>query len=64
MRLIGIGWIVALIAVLMYLGRKWVGHLPGDLTYHRGNVTVLIPLGTGILLSLLVSIALAIINRR
>jgi hypothetical protein len=42
----------------------WLGRLPGDLIFRRGNTTVIIPIATSILLSLVLSIVLSLILRR
>lgn len=41
-----------------------LGRLPGDIVWRRGNVTVFLPLGTMLLLSILLSIIMAVIGRR
>lgn len=42
----------------------WLGRLPGDLIFRRGNTTVLIPIATSILLSMILSVVLSIFLRR
>ncbi len=43
--------------VVTYAGRlPWLGKLPGDFTFRSGGVTVYIPLGTCLLLSLVLSL--------
>lgn len=42
----------------------WLGRLPGDLIFRRGNTTVMIPIATSILLSLILSIVVSLIIRR
>ena len=41
----------------------WLGHLPGDLHYSGRNVRVYIPVTTMVVLSLVLSVALAIGRR-
>jgi hypothetical protein len=69
----GIGWaLVILGVVLVVVGLVMVagdripilGHLPGDIVIQRENVTIFIPLGTMLLISVVVSVVLALINRR
>jgi DUF2905 family protein len=69
----GIGWaLVVLGVVLVVVGLVIVagdripilGHLPGDIVIQRENVTIFIPLGTMLVVSIVVSIVLALINRR
>jgi hypothetical protein len=69
----GIGWaLVILGVVLVVVGLVIVagdripilGHLPGDIVIQRENVTIFIPLGTMLLVSVVVAVVLALINRR
>jgi hypothetical protein len=69
----GIGWaLVVLGVVLVVVGLVIVagdripilGHLPGDIVIQRENVTIFIPLGTMLVISVVVSVVLALINRR
>lgn len=39
------------------------GRLPGDISFNKGNFKVYFPLATSIIISILVSIILALINR-
>jgi Protein of unknown function (DUF2905) len=49
---------------LHLLGRlPWAGRLPGDIVVHRGNFTLYAPLGTMILVSLLLTLVLNLILR-
>jgi len=44
---------------LMLAGRlPLIGKLPGDFVIHRGNVRIYLPLGTSLLLSLVLSLLL------
>lgn len=45
------------------LGNLGLGRLPGDIVLRRGNLVFYLPLATGILLSLLLSLAFAIFRR-
>jgi Protein of unknown function (DUF2905) len=58
--------IIAVVGVLMIAGPRIpiIGHLPGDIVIERENVTIYIPLGTMVLLSVIVSIVFALLNRR
>jgi Protein of unknown function (DUF2905) len=62
--LIGLLFLVAA-AVVYLLGRLGIpfGHLPGDFAWRRKNVSVYFPLGTSILLSILLSIILYLLMR-
>lgn len=49
---------------LMLLGRvTWLGHLPGDIAFRRGNVSCYVPLVSSLLLSLLLTIVLNLLLR-
>jgi len=51
--------------VVYLLGRLGIplGHLPGDFAWRRKNVSVYFPLGTSIVLSLLLSLILYLLSR-
>lgn len=58
------GVLVVLGLVLSFAGRvPWLGRLPGDVVYRRGNVTFYFPLATSILLSLLLTLILWLFRR-
>lgn len=61
--LVALGVAVALIGALLMIVGRFVGswRLPGDLIWQRGGVKVFAPLGTMLLLSLLLTIVLNII---
>ena len=42
----------------------WLGRLPGDIHLERGNWSVYVPLGTSILLSVVLSLLLWLFGRR
>lgn len=64
--LIGVG-LVLLVAggLLLLLGRTGIplGRLPGDISYRGKNLSVYIPLGTSILLSVVLSLIFYFISR-
>ncbi len=64
--LIVVGLVIAAVGAVFVFGSRLplLGHLPGDITVRRDGVTVFIPLGTMVLLSVLASIVLSIIGRR
>ena len=53
--------LVVIGGALMLFGRF---HLPGDLTFRSGNVTVYIPLATSIVLSILLTLVLNLVFRQ
>jgi Protein of unknown function (DUF2905) len=57
-------FLVVLGLVLTFAGRvPFLGRLPGDIVWRRGNTTLYFPLATSILLSLLLSGLLWLIRR-
>jgi Protein of unknown function (DUF2905) len=69
----GIGWalvlvgaVIVVVGLVLALGPRIpiLGHLPGDIVIQRENVTIVIPLGTMVVVSVVVSVVLALINRR
>ena len=63
--LLVVGGFIALMGlVLLFVGRvPFLGRLPGDITFRRGNVSCFIPIATSILLSLLLTIVLSLLFR-
>ena len=53
--------LVVIGGALMLFGRF---HLPGDLVFRRGGVTVYIPIATGIVLSVILTLVLNFIFRQ
>jgi Protein of unknown function (DUF2905) len=69
----GVGWalivlgiVTAVVGVVLVAGPRipLLGHLPGDIVIQRDNVTIFIPLGTMLVVSIVVSVVLALIGRR
>jgi hypothetical protein len=63
--LIGLGLLIALVgAVLLVAGRIGpLGKLPDDIAYRSKNVSVFVPLGTSLLISVVLSAILFLISR-
>ncbi len=64
--LIGLGVLIALVGVvLLFAGRVGLplGRLPGDFAYKGKNVSVYFPLGTCILISVVLSALLYLLSR-
>lgn len=58
------GALLALGVLLILIGRiPGAGRLPGDILIRRENVTIFIPLGTMIVVSLLLTLLLNLISR-
>jgi hypothetical protein len=63
--LIALGGFIVLIGVILLVGgRLGLGRLPGDLQWTRGNVRIYAPLGTCLVLSLVLTLVLNLIGRR
>jgi Protein of unknown function (DUF2905) len=64
--LVALGLLLALAGVvLMLVGRvPWLGRLPGDIHFQRGNFSFYFPLATSLLLSLVLTLLLYIVGRR
>lgn len=63
--LVVVGLIIVAVGLLLWsgFGRSWLGRLPGDLHYSRGNFSVYFPIVTCILLSLVLSLILWLFRR-
>lgn len=63
--LIVVGGLIVLLGVLLVAGGRipFLGRLPGDFSYSRGNFHVYFPLATGIVLSLLLTLVLNLFFR-
>jgi hypothetical protein len=55
-------FIGALLLVIPKLGIQ-LGHLPGDITFHRKNMTIFAPLGTMFVISIALSVIINILSR-
>jgi hypothetical protein len=60
--LVLVGLIVAAIGAAMMLGFP-LGRLPGDFAVRRGNVSFYVPLATSLVVSLVLTILLALFRR-
>ena len=61
------GIVIAVLGFLMMVGPRLpfrIGRLPLDFHYQRGNFSFYFPLGTSILLSVLLTLIFALVNRR
>lgn len=64
--LLGLGLLIALIGALMLIAARIglpLGRLPGDFAYRGKSVSVFFPLGTSILLSIVLSLLFYFISR-
>ena len=50
--------------LLLLVGKGWLPHLPGDLSFKVGSVRVFFPLATSIVLSILLTLLLNVFLRR
>ena len=60
--LVFVGLIIVGMGLLMMMGLPF-GRLPGDFTFRRGNTTFYFPLGTSILLSIILTLLFAFLRR-
>jgi hypothetical protein len=63
--LIIVGVILVIVGAAFLLAPKlpWLGRLPGDLSYQRGNFSFYLPLGTCILISIILTLIFWLFRR-
>ncbi|MGA8742824.1 MAG: DUF2905 domain-containing protein [Terracidiphilus sp.] len=64
--LLGLGLLLVLIGALLLIAARFglpLGRLPGDISYRGKNVSFFFPLGTSILVSVVLSIVFYLISR-
>ncbi|ABU57469.1 MULTISPECIES: DUF2905 domain-containing protein [Roseiflexus] len=63
--LIGMGVVLIVIGAVLLLAGKvpWLGRLPGDILIERENVRIFIPIGTMLLLSLVLTVIANLLAR-
>jgi len=63
--LIILGLVIALVGVVVTMAGKlpWLGRLPGDISIKRENFSFYFPLGTCLLISLLLSLVMWLLRR-
>ena len=63
--LIVVGVILVIVGAVFLLAPKipWLGKLPGDISFKRGNFSFYLPLGTCILISLIVTLIMYLFRR-
>ncbi len=62
--LLGLGAMVVLVGgVLLVLAKAGVSSMPGDMSFGKGNWRVYFPLGTSLLISVILTIVLTVISR-
>ena len=68
--LVGFGVVMLLLGVILLLAGSltgkvpWLGRLPGDIYIQRGGWNIYIPLGTSLLISIVLTLLLAVFGRR
>lgn len=68
--LVAFGVLMVLLGVILLVAGNlsgkvpWIGRLPGDIHIERGNWTFYFPLGTSILISIILTLVLWLIGRR
>lgn len=64
--ILGIGLLIVFIGALIMLAARFglpLGRLPGDFAYRGKNVSFFFPLGTSILISIVLSLVLYLLSR-
>ncbi len=63
--LVVVGLVIVVLGVVLWtgIGRGWLGRLPGDIHFTRGNFTFYFPLVTCLLVSLLLTLLLWVFRR-
>jgi hypothetical protein len=63
--LIGVGVILVIVGAVVLLAPKlpWLGKLPGDISLKRGNFSLYFPLGTCILISIILTLIVWLFRR-
>ncbi|HEY8678814.1 MAG TPA: DUF2905 domain-containing protein [Candidatus Dormibacteraeota bacterium] len=63
--LVVIGGLIAIVGLFFIVGGRipFLGRLPGDVSFSRGNTHVYFPLATGILVSLVLTVVLNLFFR-
>ncbi|HVM49189.1 MAG TPA: DUF2905 domain-containing protein [Candidatus Acidoferrum sp.] len=63
--LVVVGLVLVAVGVLLWsgLGRGWLGRLPGDVHYARGNFSFYFPVVTCLLLSVVLTLLLWLFRR-
>lgn len=64
-----IGALILIVGIVLAFGSRiplfgWLGRLPGDIIFRRGDTTIYIPIVSSILLSLLLTLIFNLIFRR
>ena len=64
--LVVLGAVILVVGLIVVSGGRipLLGQLPGDIVIERDNVTIFLPLGTMLLVSVVVSLVLALLGRR
>jgi hypothetical protein len=65
--LVVMGGVIALVGLLMVFGSRLpfrIGRLPLDIHIQRGNYSFYFPLGTSILVSIVLTLVFGLLNRR
>lgn len=59
------GLVMAAVGVLLWLGvgKSWLGRLPGDISYSRGNFSFHFPIVTCLLVSVVLAVLFSIFRR-
>jgi hypothetical protein len=61
-----LGVVLLVVGIVLTLGARvpWLGRLPGDFSFGGGNWRVFIPLGTSLLLSIILTLLFGMFGRK
>jgi uncharacterized membrane protein len=63
--LVILGAVLILVGVVVFVGgRLGLGHLPGDFSWHGKNTHVYVPLASGLIISVVLTVLLNLFLRR
>jgi hypothetical protein len=64
-RILVVAGLVLVVAGLVWpwVSRLGLGRLPGDILIHRGNFTLYVPIATGLLISVLLTVIFWVLGR-
>ena len=62
--LIGLGCLAVVLGAALMLAARipWLGRLPGDIVVERKNFTLYVPIATGLLISVVLTLLLWLVN--
>jgi Protein of unknown function (DUF2905) len=62
-RVLVVVGLLLIVAGLLWPWIGWLGHLPGDIIVKRENLTLYVPIATGLVISVVMTLLLWLVNR-